>query len=321
LTNPARPGVLPRVGLVLAGGAVAGLAFHIGALNGLQRLLGWDPRTADLIVGTSSGSIIGTALRAGIGPAEMEQRVATFTHLRPDDFTIPDLLGGPAAPGLVLSELARGHRLRPSRLLAGLLPQGRTSTGVVREVVASLRPDGPWPEKPLWIIATEQVSGKRRVFGRPADEAVDLGLAIEASCAVPGYFTPALIDGVRHVDGGVHSPDNADLLADEPLDVVLVLSPLSIEPAGTRSPLAWKPLDWALRVYPRRRLNANLDTLHQRGIETLALQPDHTVSKVMSLNAMSTEQVGPVVEAADAMVERWLAGLDGKQEAVIRRLG
>jgi predicted acylesterase/phospholipase RssA len=35
---------------------------------------------------------------------------------------------------------------------------------------------------------------------------------VAASCVIPAYFTPIRIDGVDYLDGGVHSPTNADLL-------------------------------------------------------------------------------------------------------------
>ena len=52
-------------------------------------------------------------------------------------------------------------------------------------------------------------------------------LALSASCAVPGYFAPVVIQGDTYVDGGIHSPTNADLLAPADLDLVVVVSPMS----------------------------------------------------------------------------------------------
>ena len=56
-----------------------------------------------------------------------------------------------------------------------------------------------------------------------------VGEAVEASCAIPGYFSPVTIDGARYVDGGVHSTTNADLVADcdPPPDLVIVAAPMS----------------------------------------------------------------------------------------------
>ena len=47
-----------RWGLVLGGGGVLGAAWMVGALGALQRVQGLDPRDADLVVGTSAGSVM-----------------------------------------------------------------------------------------------------------------------------------------------------------------------------------------------------------------------------------------------------------------------
>ena len=61
-TAPRRTGI----GLVLGAGGTTGAAFHAGTLLALQQDLGWDPNTADVIVGSSAGSIVGGLLRAGL---------------------------------------------------------------------------------------------------------------------------------------------------------------------------------------------------------------------------------------------------------------
>lgn len=48
-----------------------------------------------------------------------------------------------------------------------------------------------------------------------------------ASCAIPGAFSPVEIDNVEYVDGGFHSPSNADVVADADLDLVVSIAPLS----------------------------------------------------------------------------------------------
>src|SRR5437764_10757788 len=51
-----------RVGVVLGAGGVTGDAFHRGVLRALWEA-GYDARTADVIVGTSAGSMVGAFLR------------------------------------------------------------------------------------------------------------------------------------------------------------------------------------------------------------------------------------------------------------------
>src|SRR3954447_17517281 len=54
-----------RVGLVLGAGGVTGGAWLTGALYALVEETGWDPGSADVVVGTSAGSVIGTIVAAG----------------------------------------------------------------------------------------------------------------------------------------------------------------------------------------------------------------------------------------------------------------
>src|SRR5215217_8070859 len=60
-----------RVGLVLGGGGLVGASWLIGALEALESETGWSPSEADLIVGTSAGSVVGALMAEGIPPAFM----------------------------------------------------------------------------------------------------------------------------------------------------------------------------------------------------------------------------------------------------------
>src|SRR5580700_6532148 len=64
-----------RIGVVLSAGGEAGLAFHAGVLAGLAEGIGWDPNTAELLMGTSAGSVAAAALRAGLTPHDMAAMV------------------------------------------------------------------------------------------------------------------------------------------------------------------------------------------------------------------------------------------------------
>jgi NTE family protein len=61
----------PKVGLVLGAGGVVGQAYQAGVLAGLEREAAWDPRDAELIVGTSAGSVTGAALRVGVPATDL----------------------------------------------------------------------------------------------------------------------------------------------------------------------------------------------------------------------------------------------------------
>src|SRR3984957_20592699 len=53
----------PSIGLVLGAGGVVGQAYQAGVLSALAREVGWDPREATMVVGTSAGAVTGAALR------------------------------------------------------------------------------------------------------------------------------------------------------------------------------------------------------------------------------------------------------------------
>src|SRR5918999_1184955 len=58
----------PRVGLVLGAGGVMGGAWLTGGLEALATETGWDPASADHVVGPSAGAMMGALLTSGIPP-------------------------------------------------------------------------------------------------------------------------------------------------------------------------------------------------------------------------------------------------------------
>ncbi len=317
-TDPGHPTITAgaRVGLVLAAGGVAGYGFHVGALAALERVTGWDPRTATVIAGTSSGSVVATTLATGVDSIEQRERVlATGEQAEVDrpllelvgrgSFRLPRVWAGPAAPRLVATELRRGRRLDVVNLVTGALPRGRVATRPLADIIARFhQPDAPWPQGPdrqLWIPATDLRTGDRVVFGRDRLD-VPLADAVRASCAIPGFFAPAEIDGRAYVDGGISSLDNTDLLADAGLDVVIVSSPMPISPTT----LARFPAMRLLQRPPRNRLLANLDRVAATGTEVLVLEPDADVVRTMGFNALRASRLRPIVDAADRSVSAQL---------------
>lgn len=122
----------PRVGLVLGAGGVVGQAYHAGVLAALEDEYGWDARDAEVIVGTSAGSIVGTLLRAGIPAGGL----AAWASKAPIDVTDPSLAV------LVSTELPELERYRPARLVSR-----RPRLPHPAMVVRALR--RPWQFRPL----------------------------------------------------------------------------------------------------------------------------------------------------------------------------
>lgn len=107
-----------------------------------------------------------------------------------------------------------------------LLAPGQTDISRFLDPLRAVEPPG-WHDGDLWICAVRRRDGRRVIFGRPGSPPAPLHLAVAASCAVPGYFAPVVIDDIAYVDGGVHSPTNAAVLARRGLDLVVIVSPMS----------------------------------------------------------------------------------------------
>src|SRR4051812_39331765 len=258
---------MTRVGLVLGGGGVIGQAYHSGVLAVLQHDLGFDARTADVVVGTSAGSITGTLLRLGVsaedlaawtvkaplsGDDEVLRQMAETPLPELVPFRPVELLRRPLrlpSRHMVARALTRPLQFRPMAAGMALMAPGRHD---ILEQLAALRElERPeWPEPGLWICAVRRRDGRRVVFDRPGSPEAPIHLAVGASCAVPGYFAPVRIEGHDYVDGGVHSSTNAAILRGQGLDLVIVVAPMS-------GPAGWRPglFAAALRVVvaPRGR--------------------------------------------------------------------
>jgi NTE family protein len=293
--------------LVLGGGGVIGQAFHAGVLAALAEA-GFDPRSADLLVGTSAGSQIAALLRAGVpGPdlasAALREDVSDegARLLAPVRAAagIPEpgpRILGLAAPRLLARLATRPWDVRVGVLLAAALPSGRRST---ERFPAGLDPlfGERWPEG-LWITAVRLDTGRRVAFGSPGAPPASVGEAVAASCAIPSFFSPVAIGGVRYVDGGCHTLTNLDLVAHLGLDLVVVSSPMSIEPRGLAPPTrALHSAEVAWEAYRVRR----------RGSRVVVFQPDAALASTMGWNSLDHHRVPAVVSATRALVRHRLA--------------
>jgi NTE family protein len=294
-----------RVGLVLGAGGVVGHAFHAGVLRALAEVTGWDPRDAEVVVGTSAGAHVGALLRGGFSAADVAARAAgepvsaagarVLRRIGPNE-PIPGLRSrsiGMASPRLLLRTVARPWAPpRLGSLTAAVLPRGRVSLEPFAIRLRWLFEEG-WPTAPLWLCAVRLGDGRRVVFGQPDAPATDVGTAVAASCAIPGWFEPVVVGRDRYVDGGVHSPTNLDVLAGRGLDLVVVIAPMSIA-RGVRRASVDLPARRALRL----RLADEARRVRRHGTQVIAFQPVAADLEVMGLNSMNARRRHPVVRQA-----------------------
>ncbi|HXD23611.1 MAG TPA: patatin-like phospholipase family protein [Gemmatimonadaceae bacterium] len=169
--------VLPeRLALVLGGGGLKGFA-HIGLLRALEER-GIRPA---LVAGSSIGALIAAAYATGMSVDDMERRALALT--KKDLFRIDRL------------HMVTKRMLSPSLYLAGPLD------ALVRDIVPPVTFRAL--KTPLLVSTVDLERGAQMVWGLPGLMDVSVADAVYASCALPGFFPPRVIDGRTCADGGV----------------------------------------------------------------------------------------------------------------------
>lgn len=291
-----------RLGIVLGGGGTVGYGWHTGVLRGLHEVVGFDPRQAEEMVGTSAGSYAVAYTRAGISAVDLfALAVGEQPSVEGADLV---LRGGPMGelgtpgrralrpsdPSVLLTALRERRVPAIGALVGGLLPTGDVSAEPYLGPVRQLYAGRPWPPGTR-IAAVRQRDGVRVVF----DEGSGVGVAdaVGASSAVPAYMEPVEIDGERYVDGTAHAPTNADVLVGARLDVVVVSAPMSPPAQGVQLdrglPLRW----WA-----SRQLQREVAALVRSGTRVLSVTPSAKTRETMAPRGMSEAVRAPAARAA-----------------------
>ena len=211
-----------RTALVLGGGGITGIAWEIGLLAGLAEA-GVDLTTADLVVGTSAGSVVGAQVTAGADLEAMfgrqleppaQEKVARMSRAN---------LARYAWAMLVSRGRDEEFRRRVGQVALAAEKAGLTPTEQERlDVIGSRLIGREWPDRQLTVTAVDAATGEFAPFDRTSG--VPLLQAVAASCAVPGVYPPVTIGDRRYVDGGMRSPANADLA--QGYDRLVVLAPI-----------------------------------------------------------------------------------------------
>jgi NTE family protein len=314
-----RAGSGPRIGLVFGGGGLTGAAWMTGALPALRDRLPRPVSDADVMIGTSAGSVIAAGLRCGSSLEEMigYQRDEVAGDLP----ALPQVKDGPlpplpqprmGSPALWCTALLTPHRVHPRVSATAWLPHGRGRHTALRAMVGHLhaRHHGltpqPWVDGPTWIVAVDYDSGQRVVFGRPGAPAAPLPDAVVASCSIPGWYRPVKIGGRRYVDGGVRSLTSLGLMADAGVDEVYVLAPMAS--TATDSPRSThERLERTVRGLATHALLRDARRLRARGITVTVLTPGPEDLAAMGINPMDARRRTAVLETSLRTSEASLA--------------
>jgi NTE family protein len=316
----------PRRAIVLGGGGVLGFAWMLGALSALESVAHFDVREVETIVGTSAGSVAAGLLGCGTPldaicrhhqgmPAPADPPIA-YDYAAATGGALPPRPGfRPGSPRLLLDGLR--HPLRsPIVTLAGLLPTGRGTLQPVHDLMASLARDAGfgqnWPTQPRpWVVAADYNTGRRVVFGRDkfAPQATSRGSvpriirtatladAVTASCSIPAWYPPTVIDGVPYIDGGALSNASVDVLRGTGLDEVYVLAPMASVDAD-RGRSAVGRVERLVRRTITRGILADAAALRAEGMRVCVVTPEPADLAVIGLNLMNPSRRTEVFETA-----------------------
>ena len=174
---------LAKIALVLGAGASRGFA-HIGVLKVLEA----NRIPFHMIVGTSAGSFVGSLYAYGFNAFQLQKMALALEKGDIVDLTVPD------------NGFIKGEKLEE------YLNKTLKNTPIENFRI------------PFYAVATSIPSGQEIVFGQG-----NAGMAVRASCSIPGIFRPARISDRMYVDGGVVSPVAVDVAKKFGADIVIAV--------------------------------------------------------------------------------------------------
>ncbi len=300
--------------LVLGAGGMVGMAYHAGVLRALEEVGGFRPDDADLVVGTSAGSMVGAMIRAGLSTEDL---FLASTRQHPE-LTIEGQPDGPweavfeGPTDLARRMLGSMYVLQRSllrvpmphlpRALRRLFPGGFFTIADAEETLSEFMPN-TWPDKPLWLVSVDVRTGRRVVLGRRNPPRADLHTAIEASCAIPAFFQPVRVGRRTLVDGGVHSTTNLDLATKIRPDVIVAVVPMGHDPANPPN-----GFERVARSYANRSLAREVSQARRMGAKVVLIRPSQAdLHAFGGLNMMRREGNDRVTHVAFESATRQLS--------------
>ena len=176
------------IGLALGGGAARGFA-HIGVIKALES----QGIMADIVVGTSAGSVVGAMYAAGNSGFSLQKMALDMDEAAISDWALPLFA-------------------KTSGVLKGEALQRYVNLAVHNLPIEKLK-------IPFGAVATDLQSGKPILFQRG-----NTGMAVRASSAVPGVFQPVQIGTHTYVDGGLVAPVPVRFARDMGADFVIAVN-------------------------------------------------------------------------------------------------
>lgn len=270
----AKYGAGARRGLVLGGGGIFFIAWQVAYLRELESR-GVDLAAADVVVGTSAGSLVSAILTGG----KLRRFAGELSLLSKVPKVVEALApAGNLAPSqdhaLQLFQQAGDNQPATIKAIgyAALAAHAAPAAKMRRSVSAAVRMT-KWPAASLHIATVDTYTGERLIIDRSAG--VPVAAASAASSAVPGLFSPQPILDRKCMDGGVSgSGIHSDVVCGASRAVILSLGANATMPE-------------AMMTIKPTALADEVAALQAHGTEVIVHGPEPTeVSKLMSPSAV-----------------------------------
>lgn len=202
-----------KIGLALGGGAARGFA-HIGVIQVLEEA----GIRADLVVGTSAGSVVAALYASGRNGLALQKVAEGMDEASFSDWRLPlfrpGVLKGDAIARFINTQLS-GKQIQELPI-------------------------------PLGVVATDLHSGTGILFRRG-----DVGTAVRASSSIPAVFQPVNIAGHDYVDGGLVSPVPVGYARQMGADLVIAVD-ISSDPESNKAQDMFQVLMQTFTIMGRR---------------------------------------------------------------------
>lgn len=207
-------GVRPRIGLVLSGGGAKGIA-HVGVIKVLEEL----GIPIDYVGGTSMGSIIGGLYAYGYTAQELDSIVthADWDMLLNDRADWTDVFYANKNEYMLRLPFGLGEESGTSIVPVGFL-KGQHINNLFYTLTSQAYKSKTFKEFniPFFCVGANIVNGQAVYL-----DSGNLAIAMRASMAVPGIFSPVKIDSMVLVDGGVLNNFPVDKMLEQGIDIVI----------------------------------------------------------------------------------------------------
>ena len=293
----------PRTGVALSGGGLEGFLYQIGVVAALNEALGKkNLYSADVYSGVSSGSIAGAILAAKVPTDEILKSLngnseifETLSGGKLYDIAAVEIGKRWLREGLNLDTINPAGWLRKSMRS---IPTGFFKGDSFQSYVESIFEQSGCNNKfkdlncELYIGATNQDTFEHVLFGKTPNDKVEISTAIRASCALPPFFVPCVIDGHWYIDGQITRTCNLEYVVERNCKLCFIVDPMrphiSHEPGESDKRGGVYSIIQTIKALVASRFNQTLRHVTEiyPQVDFLIFQPDEACAKLMSGSPM-----------------------------------